>query len=77
MARLKDAIMAEEVVNSKTVAGAFKSNTEKNIRVSAYMNAEKYEKFKRINTLRGISSNKILNLLVSDYVLQYEKLLDE
>ena len=33
------------------------------------------EKFKAINELRGISNNKILNLLIADYVLEYERLL--
>ena len=45
--------------------------------ISAYVDAERYTKFKAINERRGISSNKILNLLIADYVLQYEKLLDE
>jgi len=45
--------------------------------ISAYVDIEKYNKFKAINTLRGISNNKTLNLLISDYVLEYEKLLNE
>ena len=43
--------------------------------ISAYVDIERYNKFKEINALRGISSNKILNLLIADYVLKYEKLL--
>ncbi len=79
MAKLKDAVAGEvkTEVKTKSAVGAFKSNKEKNKMISAYVDIDRYNKFKRINEKRGISSNKILNLMIADYVLQYEKLLDD
>lgn len=79
MANLKDMLnsQATKVPESKTAVSSFKSNHRKNKMISAYVDIEKYNKFKTINELRGISNNKILNLLIADYVLEYEKLLDE
>ena len=77
MAKLKDMLGDQdpEVQESKTAVSSFKSNHEKNKMISAYVDIDRYEKFKAINELRGISNNKILNLLIADYVLEYEKLL--
>ena len=79
MAKLKDMLgnQATDVQESKTAVRSFKSNPQKNKMISAYVDIEKYNKFKAINTLRGISNNKTLNLLISDYVLEYEKLLNK
>ena len=79
MAKLKDIIgeQSPEIQEIKTAVNSFKSNTERNKMISAYVDIDRYEKFKMINGLRGISNNKILNLLIADYVLQYEKLLKE
>lgn len=78
MASLKDAMKNQTVKKtSKTTVNAFKSNTEKNKMISGYVDIERYNKFKAINEKRGISNNKILNLLIADYVLQYEKLLED
>jgi len=77
MAKLKDIIgeQSPEIQEIRTAVNSFKSNTDKNKMISAYVDIDRYEKFKAINGLRGISNNKILNLLIADYVLQYEKLL--
>jgi len=79
MAKLKDIIgeQSPEIQEIRTAVNSFKSNTERNKMISAYVDIDRYEKFKTINRLRGISNNKILNLLIADYVLQYEKLLKE
>lgn len=79
MAKLKDIIgeQSPEIQEIRTAVNSFKSNTDKNKMISAYVDIDRYEKFKAINGLRGISNNKILNLLIADYVLQYEKLLKE
>ena len=79
MAKLKDIIgeQSPEIQEIRTAVTSFKSNTDKNKMISAYVDIDRYEKFKTINGLRGISNNKILNLLIADYVLQYEKLLKE
>lgn len=44
-------------------------------RISAYVDVETYEKFSKINKRRNVSNNKSLNMLIADYVLQYEKYL--
>ncbi len=75
MASLKDTVKEQQSPETKTVADVFKSNKEKNKMISAYVDIDRYEKFKAINEKRGISNNKILNLMIADYVLQYEKLL--
>ncbi len=75
MPSLKEAIGEQEAVETKTAVNAFKSNLEKNKMISAYVNIDRYEKFAAINKKRGISNNKILNLMIADYVLEYEKLL--
>ena len=77
MASLKDTVKDQQAPETKTVADVFKSNKEKNKMISAYVDIERYEKFKAINDKRGISNNKILNLMIADYVLQYEKLRDD
>ena len=79
MAKLKDMLGTQASIaqESRTAVSSFKSNHDKNKMISAYVDAERYTKFKAINERRGISSNKILNLLIADYVLQYERLLDE
>ena len=79
MAKLKDIIgeQSPEIQEIRTAVNSFKSNTDKNKMISAYVDIDRYEKFKTINGLRGISNKKILNLLIADYVLQYEKLLKE
>ena len=79
MAKLKDIIgeQSPEIQEIRTAVNSFKSNTERNKMISAYVDIDRYEKFKAINGLRGISNNKIINLLIADYVLQYEKLLKE
>ena len=76
MASLKDTVKDQQTPETKTVADVFKSNKEKNKMISAYVDIDRYEKFKAINEKRGISNNKILNLMIADYVLQYEKLLN-
>lgn len=76
MASLKDTVKEQQTPETKTVADVFKSNKEKNKMISAYVDIDRYEKFKAINEKRGISNNKILNLMIADYVLQYEKLLN-
>ena len=77
MAKLKDIIgeQSPEIQEIRTAVNSFKSNTDKNKMISAYVDIDRYEKFKTINGLRGISNNKILNLLIADYVLEYERLL--
>lgn len=77
MASLKDTVKEQQTPETKTVADVFKSNKEKNKMISAYVDIDRYEKFKAINEKRGISNNKILNLMIADYVLQYEKLLND
>ena len=77
MASLKDTVKDQQTPETKTVAEVFKSNKEKNKMISAYVDIDRYEKFKAINEKRGISNNKILNLMIADYVLQYEKLLND
>ena len=79
MAKLKDIIgeQSPEIQEIRTAVNSFKSNNKKNKMISAYVDIDRYEKFKAINGLRGISNNKIINLLIADYVLQYEKLLKE
>ena len=76
MASLKDTVKDQQTPETKTVADVFKNNKEKNKMISAYVDIDRYEKFKAINEKRGISNNKILNLMIADYVLQYEKLLN-
>ena len=76
MASLKETVSEQLVTGTKTAVSAFKSNREKNKMISAYVNIEKYEKFAAINKRRGISNNKILNLMIADYVLEHEKLLN-
>ena len=75
MSSLKETIGGQEAIEAKTAVSAFKSNLEKNKMISAYVNIDRYEKFAAINKKRGISNNKILNLLIADYVLEYERLL--
>ena len=75
MTSLKEAVGEHATEEAKTAVSAFKSNFEKNKMISAYVNIERYEKFAAINKKRGISNNKILNLLIADYVLEYERLL--
>ena len=77
MPSLKDTVKSQKTQDTKTIADVFKSNKEKNKMISAYVDIDRYEKFKAINEKRGISNNKILNLMIADYVLQYEKLLAE
>ena len=54
----------QEVIETKTAVNAFKSNLEKNKMISAHINIDRYEKFTAINKKRGISNNKILNLMI-------------
>ncbi len=75
MPSLKETVAEQKIAETKTAVNAFKSNFEKNKMISAYVNIDRYEKFAAINKKRGISNNKILNLLIADYVLEYEKLL--
>ena len=75
MPSLKETVAEQKTPETKTAVNAFKSNFEKNKMISAYVNIERYEKFATINKKRGISNNKILNLLIADYVLEHEKLL--
>lgn len=75
MPSLKDTVKNQDTTESKTAANVFKSNPEKNKMISVYVNKERYEKFKIINEKRGISNNKIINLLIADYVLKYEHLI--
>ena len=75
MPSLKETVAEQKTAETKTAVNAFKSNFEKNKMISAYVNIDRYEKFAAINKKRGISNNKILNLLIADYVLEYEKLL--
>ena len=77
MASLKGTVKEQQTQETKTVADVFKSNKEKNKMISAYVDIDRYEKFKAINEKRGISNNKILNRMIADYVLQYEKLLND
>lgn len=79
MARLKDAVkmQTDTIETVKTAVNSFKANTEKNKMISAYVDVERYNKFQEINKRRNISNNKIINLLIADYVLQYERLLDD
>lgn len=44
---------------------------------SIYIDNERYEKLRKINEKRGISNNSMINLLISDYVIAYEHLLDK
>ena len=74
MAKLKD-MLGDQASETQESISSFKSNHEKNKMISAYVDIDRYEKFKAINELRGISNNKILNLLIADYVLEYERLL--
>lgn len=79
MGKLRESVGATEgqsKTEAKTAVSTFKSNKEKNKMISGYVDIDRYNKFKAINEKRGISNNKILNLLIADYVLQYEKLLD-
>ena len=76
MASLKETVSEQLVTETKTAVSAFKSNREKNKMISAYVNIERYEKFAAINKRRGISNNKILNLMIADYILEHEKLLN-
>lgn len=46
-----------------------------NKRISAYVDSDTYEKFTEINKKRNVSNNKLLNMLIADYVLQYIKYL--
>ena len=75
MASLKEAVGGQAVTETKTAVSVFKSNREKNKMISAYVDIERYEKFAAINKKRGISNNKILNLMIADYVLEHERLL--
>ena len=61
MAKLKDIIgeQSPEIQEIRTAVNSFKSNTDKNKMISAYVDIDRYEKFKTINGLRGISNNKI------------------
>ena len=77
MASLKEAVGEQAVTETKTAVSIFKSNREKNKMISAYVDIERYEKFAAINKKRGISNNKILNLMIADYVLEYERLLKD
>ena len=74
MASLKDMVKKQEKTESKTAVNMFKSDNEKKQMISAYVDIERYKKFKTINEKRGISNNKVLNLLIADYVLKYENL---
>lgn len=60
MAKLKDIIgeQSPEIQEIRTAVNSFKSNTDKNKMISAYVDIDRYEKFKAINGLRGISNNK-------------------
>ncbi len=77
MASLKETIKEQQAPESRTVADAFKSKNNSKKMISAYVNSERYEKFKAINEKRGISNNRILNLIIADYVLKYEEILKE
>lgn len=41
--------------------------TDKNKRISAYVNIENYEKFCKICSIQGLSANKTLNILIAEY----------
>ena len=43
--------------------------------ISSRVNEETYEKFKRICKLRGTTANAQINIMMSDFVLEYDKLL--
>ena len=53
MAKLKDMLgdQTPETQESKTAVSSFKSNHEKNKMISAYVDIDRYEKFKAINEL--------------------------
>ncbi len=53
------------------------SDFEKNMMISAYMDIDKYLKFKKINEKRGVTNNGTLNTFVADYVLMHEAILNE
>lgn len=46
-------------------------------RISATVDPVKWQIFGKINKVRGISSNAALNVMISEYILDYENLLDD
>lgn len=49
--------------------------TEKNKYISCYVNKENYEKFAKICSVQGLPNNKVINVLIAEYIAKNNYLL--
>lgn len=64
----EEMILQEE----KSVVKKIATPEKKNKMISASVNVENYEAFTRINKSKGMSNNSALNMLIADYIKEYE-----
>lgn len=69
--------MPEEISTSVSSRKAPSRLVTKDKAISARVNSETYDRFKRICEARGASANAVLNMLMSDYVREHRDLLEE
>jgi len=64
-------------VENETIDNLSKKPGGKDKAISARVNGPVYTKFKKICQARGITSNACLNMLITDFVRENKKILDE
>lgn len=82
MAKLSDNNKFKELDKKQNSGKAAKSivhkiSINKNLLISAKVNPNQYEIFKKINANKGVSNNSIINLLITSYNEKNQKYLDE
>ena len=82
MAKLSDNNKFKELDKKQNSGKAAKSivhkiSTAKNLLISAKVNLNQYELFKKINASKGVSNNSIINLLITSYNEKNKKYLAE
>lgn len=82
MAKLSDNNKFKELDKKQNSGKTAKSivhkiSTTKNLMISAKVNPNQYEIFKKINASKGVSNNSIINLLITSYNEKNQKYLDE
>ena len=82
MAGLKDYIEKNELPKKEdkkktpAIVSSFKGHQQRQ-RISATVDPEKYALFTQINKVRGLTNNGALNLMIAEYILEHENLLEE
>ena len=74
----RDARKQESVQgDNQTIASLIKKPNGKDKAISARVNGTTYTNFKRICEARGLTSNACLNMLITDFVRENKRILEE